>query len=202
MATMGQALGKRPVGRPREFDEEKALEAAMEAFWQKGYEATSLADLCTCTGLHKGSLYQTFGSKHELFMRALRNYTDRSFAEVASVVSASESPLENIRAVMHKVINQASVESGCMMMNSLVELAPHDPQVKEALQASAARRLAAMTELVAKARAAGEIRDPREPDQIAVQLMVTIAGTATTMKGFLTREQGLETMDSVLRSLT
>ncbi len=199
---MAQALGKRPVGRPREFDEDKALEAAMEAFWQKGYEATSLSDLCNCTGLHKGSLYQTFGSKHELFMRALRNYTDRTFAEVASVISESESPLENIRAVMHKVINQASEESGCMMMNSLAELAPRDPEVKEALQASAGRRLTAMTELVAAAKAAGEIRDPREPDQIAVQLMVTIAGTATTMKGFLTREQGLQTIDNVLESLT
>ena len=199
---MAQALEKRPVGRPREFDEEKALEAAMEAFWQKGYEATSLSDLCTCTGLHKGSLYQTFGSKHELFMRALRNYTDRSFADVASVISASESPLENIRAVMHKVINQASEESGCMMMNSLAELAPHDPEVKEALQASAQRRLTAMTEMVTEAKAADEIHDPREPDQIAVQLMVTIAGTATTMKGFLTRDQALQTIDSVLESLT
>ncbi len=198
---MAQALEKRPVGRPREFDEDKALEAAMEAFWQKGYEATSLSDLCTCTGLHKGSLYQTFGSKHELFMRALRNYTDQSFADVASVISASESPLENIRAVMHKVIGQASEESGCMMMNSLVELAPHDPEVKAALQASAQRRLEAMTGLVAEAKAAGEIRDAREPDQIAVQLMVTIAGTATTMKGFLTKDQALQTIDSVLASL-
>ncbi|MDJ0911225.1 MAG: TetR/AcrR family transcriptional regulator [Woeseiaceae bacterium] len=199
---MAQALGKRPVGRPREFDEDKALEAAMEAFWQKGYEATSLSDLCNCTGLHKGSLYQTFGSKHELFMRALRNYTDRTFAEVASVISESQSPLENIRAVMHLVINQASEESGCMMMNSLAELAPHDPEVKEALQASGQRRLTAMTELVGKAKDAGEIRDARQPGEIALQLMVTLAGSATTMKGFLTREQALETVDNVLRSLT
>lgn len=199
---MAQALEKRPVGRPREFDEDQALEAAMEAFWQKGYEATSLADLCTCTGLHKGSLYQTFGSKHELFMRALQNYTNRTFSEVASVISESQSPIENIRAVMHKVINQASEQSGCMMMNSLAELAPHDPEVKEALQASAQRRLTAMTEMVAEAKAADEIHDPREPDQIAVQLMVTIAGTATTMKGFLTREQALQTIDNVLESLT
>ena len=59
-----------------------------------------------------------------------------------------------------------------------------------------------MTELVANAKAAGEIRDPREPDQIAVQLMVTIAGSATTMKGFLTKEQALQNVDNVLESLT
>ena len=198
---MAQALEKRPVGRPREFDEDKALEAAMEAFWQKGYEATSLADLCRCTGLHKGSLYQTFGSKHELFMRALKNYTDRTFAEVSSVITESQSPIENIRAVMHLVINQASEESGCMMMNSLTELAPHDPEVKEALLASGQRRLAAMTELVSAAKGAGEIRDERQPDEIALQLMVTLAGSATTMKGFLTKDQALHNIDNVLRSL-
>ena len=68
---MVQAREKRSVGRPREFDEKAALEAAMDSFWQKGFEATSLADLCACTGLHKGSLYQAFGDKHQLFMRAL-----------------------------------------------------------------------------------------------------------------------------------
>ena len=58
---MAQKATSRSVGRPREFDEEAALEAAMDAFWAKGYEATSMADLCNCTGLHKGSLYQAFG---------------------------------------------------------------------------------------------------------------------------------------------
>ncbi len=79
---MSAARDKRPVGRPREFDEDSVLEAAMEVFWRKGYEATSLADLCDCTGLHKGSLYQTFGSKHDLFMKALKHYIDRQFAQV------------------------------------------------------------------------------------------------------------------------
>ena len=58
---MAQPGQKRSVGRPREFDEERALEAAMDEFWKKGYESTSLNDLCCCTGLHKGSLYQAFG---------------------------------------------------------------------------------------------------------------------------------------------
>lgn len=199
---MAHALTKRPVGRPREFDEDKALEAAMDAFWQKGYEATSLADLCKHTGLHKGSLYQTFGSKHELFMRALKNYMERTFGEVAAVISDVESPIERIRAVMHKIINQASAESGCMMLNSVAELAPHDPEVKEALLANAQRRLGAMTELVGEAKAAGEIQDSRPSEDIAAQLMVTLAGSATTMKAFLTREQALHTIDGVLESLT
>ena len=64
------------VGRPRQFDEDLALDSAMQAFWAKGYEATSLADLMAATGLHKGSLYQAFGDKHSLFIRALNRYLE------------------------------------------------------------------------------------------------------------------------------
>ena len=62
------------VGRPREFDVDKALDAAMQAFWAKGYEATSMADLMAATGLHKGSIYGAFGDKHALFVEALTRY--------------------------------------------------------------------------------------------------------------------------------
>ena len=55
------------TGRPRQFNEEQALEAAMEQFWAVGYEATSLQDLLRVMKLSKSSLYQTFGSKHDLF---------------------------------------------------------------------------------------------------------------------------------------
>ena len=92
----------------------------MDAFWQKGYESTSLADLCTCTGLHKGSLYQAFGDKHELFMKALHHYAAREFKETAAVAFQHESPLDSIRAVVRTVCLHAEEGKGCMMINSMV----------------------------------------------------------------------------------
>ena len=62
------------MARPREFDVDEALQAATEVFWDRGFEATSLADLMEATGLHKGSIYKAFGSKHEFFTRALTQY--------------------------------------------------------------------------------------------------------------------------------
>ena len=56
----------------------------MDAFWAKGFEATSMAELCTCTGMHKGSLYQAFGDKHQLFMTALKHYADSEFRETTA----------------------------------------------------------------------------------------------------------------------
>lgn len=198
---MAQAQHKRPVGRPREFDEAAALEAAMGAFWRKGYEATSLADLCASTGLHKGSLYQTFGSKHELFMEALRHYIEGHFAEIAKAMQSSDSPIGSIRAALRKAVRIVSGDAGCLMVNSLVELAPHDPAVKEILEATAQRRMQKMGELVAQAQAAGEIRRDLPPKAIAMQLMVTLAGLSATMKGFIDEEQAMQTIDTVLGAL-
>ena len=64
------------MARPRKFDEGRALDAAMEAFWAAGYEATSTQDLCDATGLGRSSIYNTFKSKHDLFERALARYME------------------------------------------------------------------------------------------------------------------------------
>jgi len=173
----------------------------MDAFWRQGYEATSLADLCDCTGLHKGSLYQTFGDKHQLFMKSLQHYIDCVFGDVAAAAQASSSPLENIRSAMQTAVGRTVEDQGCMMINSLVELAPHDPEVKAALQAVAEREIRMMTELVAKAQAAGEITSTQDPGRLARQLMVTLAGIAATVKGFLNSDEALQTMDDTIASL-
>lgn len=186
---MARKMTSRPVGRPREFDEEAALEAAMDAFWEKGYEATSMADLCACTGLHKGSLYQAFGDKHQLFMSALRHYADKDFHRVAAVAFKSASPIANIRAAVDKIMEDAGSDRGCMMINSLVELAPHDPEVKAALKGFGAQRVRVMADLIGKAQEAGEISARKEPARLAQQLMMLLAGGATLVKGFAAPEQ-------------
>ena len=199
---MVEARTKRSVGRPREFDETAALEAAMDAFWQKGYESTSLSDLCTCTGLHKGSLYQAFGDKHELFMRALTHYAQSEFDEVMAVVQQQESALGRVRAAVGKICDDAGNEKGCMMINSMVELAPHDPEVKAALKQFGEQRLGAMTQMIAEAQQAGEIRAELRPDELARQLMITLAGAAAMVKGFLGPDEILAVVDNVITSWT
>jgi len=199
---MATAEPRRSVGRPREFDEARALEAAMDAFWQKGYEATSMADLCAATGLHKGSLYQAFGDKHALFMRALKHYSESEFREVAAVAFRSDSPLENIRAAVAKICDDVGDEKGCMMVNSMVELAPHDPEVHAALKSFGEQRLRVMTDLIGKAQQAGEIRAELEPHKLSRQLMVTLAGCAAMMKGFLERDDIVATVEGLIESWT
>ena len=195
---MAQPVQKRSVGRPREFDEERALEAARDEFWKKGYESTSLNDLCCCTGLHKGSLYQAFGDKHKLFMRSLNHYADREFKDVAAVAFEQDSPLDSIRALVRTVCDNAAEGRGCLMINSMVELAPHDPEVKEMLMNEGQRRIQVMTELLTKAQEAGEIRPELDPARLAQQLMVGLAGAAALVKGLITTEEVMHLLESMI----
>ena len=172
----------------------------MDAFWAKGYEATSMADLCCCTGLHKGSLYQAFGDKHTLFMNALKHYADSEFHETTAVVQGLTSPLEIIRAVVNKICDDASGEKGCMMINSMVELAPHDPAVKAALQGFGELRMRTITEMIANAQAAGELSVKTEPYKLARQLMMTMAGGAAMVKGLLAPAEMSEVMNDLIDS--
>ena len=170
----------RPVGRPREFNEETTLKAVMEVFWEKGFEATSLNDLCKATGLHKGSLYQAFGDKHQLFMLALHQYSEDEFNDVISVVSKDVSPLTNIRAVVDKIC--CNKDRGCMVINSMVELSKQHPDVRKAVEQFRDKRLNAMSSMIAAAQEAGEIRKELKPEHLAMEMMIALAGASATVK--------------------
>ena len=172
----------------------------MDAFWAKGFEATSMTDLCNCTGLHKGSLYQAFGDKHTLFMDALRHYANSEFRETLAVVKETNSPLENLRAVVHRVCEDAKSEKGCMMINTMVELAPHEPAVKAALQGFGQQRMQAITEMIAAAQQSGEITVKTEAHKLARQLMMTMAGGAAMVKGVLAPEEMTEAISDLIDS--
>ena len=172
----------------------------MDAFWAKGYEATSMADLCNCTGMHKGSLYQAFGDKHKLFMDSLNHYAEKEFREVAAVAYDSDSPLENIRAMVNKITEDAGGEKGCMIVNTMVELAPHDPAICKALEAIANKRMRFMMDVIAKAQQAGEIRPELEPEKLALQLMVTLAGSAAMVKGFMPSQPLRDNIEDLIDS--
>ena len=199
---MARTATGRPVGRPREFDESRVLEAAMDVFWRKGYEATTLVDLTGATGLNKASLYRVFGDKHRLFMSALGNYAEVEFQKTRAVISESASPLENIRAVVRRFCEDSGTDNGCMMINSMVELAPHDPEVKAFLQGFGERRFAAIEGMIREAQAVGEVRQELDPAELALGLMVTLAGSAAMIKGFLNFDVLVGNIDKLIESWT
>lgn len=172
----------------------------MDTFWEKGYEGTSLKDLCVVSGLHKGSLYQAFGDKHQLFLKALSYYMDQSFKEVAASAYLHESPMANLRSLLDKIIAKCVAGEGCMVVNSLVEMAPHDMEVKQMIAHNYTMKQRFLTDLISKAQLAGEITIQQPPDRLAVVLMVTLAGLAATVKGLANIDDISHVLDDVLSS--
>lgn len=122
------------AGRPRKAEPEVALAAAMSAFWKKGYEATSMSDLTEATGLHKASLYQTFGDKHQLFVSALKLYFNKIAKAQKDSRNGEEDPIKAIKASVDSTIDQCAEGKGCLAVNSLIEVAPFDAEIDRILK--------------------------------------------------------------------
>jgi len=119
------------VPRPRSFDEEQVIDRAMELFWTRGYEATSVSDLTAELGVHPGSLYRTFGDKHALFLRALARYRDSQARALAPALLAGGPVLPRIRAALVGFIELAAEQDkprGCLAANTAGELLPGDKE--------------------------------------------------------------------------
>jgi len=193
------------AGRPREFDPDEALDAAMEAFWAKGYEATSLMDLVSATGLHKGSLYKAFGDKHSLFIQALKRYLQSMRRAKDEKLAGAKSPLDGIRAVMHAMVeffDDSPSPMGCMAINSLIELAPHDSEVKAIMLDHIDRMRSSLYAGVTKAQALGQMSKSRPPELVTAMLMTMLAGVGTTIKTGINKTDAHMLVDAQIDALT
>lgn len=118
------------MARPREFDEAAVLDAAIERFWQRGYEATSVRDLADEMNIAGASLYNTFGDKRGLYARALNRYLDQTFRERIQRIEPATSPREAISTFLQEIVKRSLTDKqrrGCMLVNSAIESAPFDP---------------------------------------------------------------------------
>ncbi|MCX4096451.1 TetR/AcrR family transcriptional regulator [Nocardia sp. alder85J] len=172
------------MARPRQFDEEGAVAAAMRAFWIAGYDGVSTQQLCTATSLGRSSIYNTFRSKRDLFERALRRYMADRNAETFALLDGPGSAREKIRALLYRVVDAAAGDPlGCLVVNATVELGQRDPEVARLLQADLHRRLAALTTALVAGQQAGEIAAERDPADLAQFVVATIGGMQVAARG-------------------
>jgi TetR/AcrR family transcriptional repressor of nem operon len=180
----------RARGRPREFDEDAVLEAVMRLFAEKGYEAASLADIVDAAGLNKSSLYNTFGSKEELFQRAIRRYVEQR-EQLLELAASGDRGLADLRGV----IDLAEAESlspegrrGCLAVNSTAELGfASDDMVELARQYREAMRQQVRRPLE-RAADAGEI-DPLMVDVYSETVMSFLLTAMLSARGGASEEE-------------
>ena len=178
------------MARPRTFDEDQAVDAAMRAFWANGYEATTTEDLCAATGLGRSSIYNTFTSKHDLFMRALARYMESMNAvQLGLLADEQRTPMERIRALLAAIVDGELTHRrdghslGCLTVNTTVELAGRDPEADRLLERDQGWRLDAFRAVIASGQRAGEIASTRSPEVLARFLNGVIAGIRVAGQG-------------------
>ncbi|MCW5251981.1 MULTISPECIES: TetR/AcrR family transcriptional regulator [unclassified Streptomyces] len=167
------------MARTKEFDPDLVLRRAMELFWERGYEATSLADLVDHLGIGRASLYATFGSKHDLYLAAIRRYLRGSEAGFVTALAQPGPALPAVRAFVESWVTDALTDSGrrgCLVVNAAVELAPRDPEVARQVEASWRVVETALVSALLRARAQGELAPGKDPHEIAHFLLVLKQG--------------------------
>ncbi|GAA1978073.1 TetR/AcrR family transcriptional regulator [Amycolatopsis minnesotensis] len=166
------------MARPKEFDEERAVESAMNAFWDNGYEATSTQDLCEATGLGRSSVYNTFKSKHALFERALKHYRAIGLHTRAELLDSAETGLDRVRAMLDGTVaeERANGGRGCLMVNAAAEFGHHDEAVGAAMRADTEGQLALLTGHIRAGQADGTIDRHRAAADLAQFVHATVSG--------------------------
>ncbi|WP_024801477.1 TetR/AcrR family transcriptional regulator [Nocardia sp. BMG51109] len=177
------------MARPRQFDEDRAVDAAMRAFWDSGYDGTSTQDLCTATGLGRSSIYNTFAGKHDLFERALRRYMADKNAGTFELLDGPGSAKDKVRALLWVVIDAPQDDPlGCLVVNATVELGQRDPEVARLLRVDRDRRLEALTATIEAGQRAGEIDRSRAAGDLANFVVAAISGMRVAARGGADRE--------------
>jgi TetR/AcrR family transcriptional repressor of nem operon len=167
------------VARPTQFEREDVLGKAMQAFWDQGYCATSMAHLVEATELKPGSLYAAFKSKEGLFLAALDHYGERSAAGIERVLAEADSPLEGIRTYFRQLAENAANTKGkrsCFLVNTVLELARQNETVRARVTRHLDTIEAHFRQALEAAQADGELSPDKNPGALAACLMSNIWG--------------------------
>jgi TetR/AcrR family transcriptional regulator, transcriptional repressor for nem operon len=193
-------------GRPREFDPGVAIDAAAKVFWDQGYHATSIEDLCGATGLLRGSLYSAFGDKKGMLLAAIDRYTEKNLARLAESLNSPVPNRECLRSALLYYTRMATVlagRHGCLVTNTALEMLPHDPDVAERVERIFRRMAALLSAAVIRGQAAGVFNPSLDERTVGNFLLCVTQGLRVLgkVKTYGEKELGA-TVDLVLAALS
>ncbi|MFC3798914.1 TetR/AcrR family transcriptional regulator [Cohnella sp. GCM10012308] len=188
------------MARPRNFNEEDVLRKAMTLFWSKGFESTSLNDLLQATGLSKSSLYETFGSKHELFLRAFQLYKKDRMDGFTECLSQPNAYLA-ISTAFQTVLDGKGNQMGCMTANEAIELAPHDPKLQEMVESDFHEIEQVFLATIERGKQNGSLCTGTESRKLARFLTVSLQGINVMIRAKAHRDVMEDTVSVILEKL-
>ena len=174
------------MARPKAFNPDEALDKAMHVFWHKGYEAASMEDLLSAMDINRGSLYDTFGDKRELFLKAMDRYcTGGGTGSRISILTQQGPALPLIRQFISAMLEfglSDPLRRGCLITNTVMELAPHEKGIARKMTGRLQMVEEAFFKLLTRAKREGELARDRDPRALARVLVTMMQGTIVMIK--------------------
>jgi len=186
------------MARPTEFDRAKAVEVAMKLFWVRGFTATSLPDLLEVMGIARSSFYASFHTKRDLFMECLELFGDRTLAmihEDTKSLHPSALPRAFFEATLLDV-SKRKANQGCMMVNTVLELADTDPELNQLATQKLNSIERAFATAFSLAQQNGELNTTRNPKELACLVMTINLGLRVQSRQKKSRKE----MESIIES--
>jgi TetR/AcrR family transcriptional repressor of nem operon len=173
------------MARTKDFDEDEVLNKAVDLFWLKGYNGTSMQDLVDALGISRSSLYDTYGDKHTLFLKALESYQCSASGKVCSIVSSDKPAKQAIKELLefitYELIKDKS-HKGCFMVNAEVEIAPHDAEVSQLICQNDQQVEEAFYKVIKKGQESGEITNQQDARALTRFIFNNVKGIRVTAK--------------------
>ena len=191
------------AGRPKEFDTDKALESAMHQFWRVGYEATSLQDLLKAMRLSKSSLYQTFGSKHELFLRSIDIYQHTSADELHKKLNDSRNSKIFLKGFLDSVIAESTSRNkkGCLLVNTINELGYRDKAVSKAVAIGLNNMAGVIRSAIESGKKEGAIDAIKNTDMLVNYFITNVCGLRTLVKSGADKSELLSVVNMIIKTV-
>ncbi len=173
------------MARPKTFERDKALANAKMVFWKQGYSATTTDDLRLAMGIGRQSFYDTFKSKHDIFVEVLKMYNSDRGVKLATLARKSDSPLKILESILMQVADEdAELRSlGCIGISSVCEFGTADEMVADANHRAGLEWKKTFERLLSEAHAVGELRSSVDVKATALFLQSILAGLRLSARG-------------------
>ena len=190
------------MGRPREFDVDKALDLALQVFWRKGYEGASMADLTETMGITKPSLYSAFGNKEELFRKALDRYVDGpgGYFQVALAKPTARAVVEHLLYESADAVTDPNHPPGCLAVQGALSCGDAAESIKQELMSRRAKGEQDLRQRFERAIAEGDLPEGSDAADLAAYVSAILQGMAVQAAGGTTREQLRRIAEMALRT--
>lgn len=187
-------------GRPQQYDYATVFESALQLFWSRGFEATSMGDLLTATGLSRSSFYQAFSSKRDLYLKCLEAYDDHIIAAMRSDLAGAKTGRAFVEEGLAALYGESELtcdDRGCMMMNAAGEFPQSDTEIAAVVIRNTDRVLGVLGEAIDRCRSEGDLTATESTEALADYVFAAYSGMITMMKAGMDRRHLENASDSV-----